>query len=609
MTEAVASNRAPGRTAANPMSGQAGSSGAADPVEANRLPEPAIVLSDLVAAYSDGPDVLHGLNATVQAGGITGVMGPDAAGKTTLMRSLAGLLPPKSGKILVFGTPPTALAASGSNVIAYMPQRFGLYEDITVEANLHLYASLAGVAGARRDALFKKLLQFTSLGPFTRRLAGRLSGGMKQKLGIACALLGQPRLLLLDEPGVGVDPQSRREIWKMVQDLSSGGMTVIWSTSYMDEAARCPHLIMLDSGKVLFNGKPEDMASRMKGNVFLLAGPPGASGLEHRKALADWTGKPGIIDALIQGNFLRLCLGKDAPEATRAEITKLGGKACQPDIEDAYMAATGGMDKRSSPYAAIKTGRPAPGPVIVANQLTRKFGAFTASSHITFTVAAGHVFGLLGPNGAGKSTTFRMLCGLLKPSSGQCSVAGVNMLTAGSQARGHIGYMAQKFSLYPEIKVRANIEIFADLYDVSKQSRKTLLPELVASLDLEPFLETQTTSLPLGLKQRLALLCATLHQPDALFLDEPTSGVDARARRDFWKHISALTEAGVAVLVTTHFMEEAEYCDEIGLIYRGTMIQKGSPDDLKALVKNKINPTMEDAFISCIEDYEREHPV
>lgn len=573
------------------------------------MTEAAVVLSDLVAAYSNGPDVLHGINVSIEAGCITGIMGPDAAGKTTLMRALAGLLSPKSGEILVFGSPATTLVAKGSNTVGYMPQRFGLYEDISVEANLILYASLAGVTGVKRNALFKKLLQFTSLGPFTKRLAGRLSGGMKQKLGIACALLGQPRLLLLDEPSVGVDPQSRRELWKMVESLSSGGMTVIWSTSYMDEAARCPRLIMLDSGNVLFNGKPEDLASGMNGNVFLLRSSQSSSGLDHRKALAEWIGKPGIIDALIQGNYLRLCLGRDAPDAVRKEIENCGGIVCKPDIEDAYMQASGGMDKRKSPYTSVRIAGHSTGSVIVANRLTRKFGNFTAANQITFEVAAGHIFGLLGPNGAGKSTTFRMLCGLLKPTSGQCSVAGVDMLKAGSQARKHIGYMAQKFSLYPEIKVLDNINIFANLYGVSTQCRKTLLPMLVSALDLEPYLKKQTAVLPLGLKQRLALLCATLHQPAALFLDEPTSGVDARARRDFWKHISALTQAGVAVLVTTHFMEEAEYCDEIGLIYRGTMIQKGSPDDLKELVKNKPNPTMEDAFIKCIVDYDEQHPI
>lgn len=573
------------------------------------MTEHAVVLRDLTAAYADGGNALKSISANIAAGGITGVVGPDAAGKTTLMRTLAGLLPPKAGEALIFGTPAAQLSAAGSNIIGYMPQRFGLYEDISVEANLKLYASLAGVADSERDALFARLLQFTSLAPFTKRLAGRLSGGMKQKLGIACALLGRPKLLLLDEPGVGVDPRSRLDLWDMVQELSSGGMTVIWSTSYMDEAARCPRIIMLDAGRRLFAGRPQDMAARMNGKVFLLPGRPGATGLDHRKSLAEWTGKPGIIDALIQGSFLRLCVSPDAPAANLQAVEKAGGKPCPPDMEDAYMAATGGMDKRPSPYAAISIGRKAAGPVILAQELTRKFGDFTAANKITFTVCAGQVFGLLGPNGAGKSTTFRMLCGLLTPTSGQCSVAGVNMLAAGSEARSHIGYMAQKFSLYPEIKVRDNIAIFADLYGISRERRQDLLPLLISSLDLEPYLKKQTASLPLGLKQRLALLCATLHEPAALFLDEPTSGVDARARRDFWKHISALTAAGVAVLVTTHFMEEAEYCDEIGLIYRGEMIHRGSPDDLKALVKDKANPTMEDAFIYCIEDYDKAHPI
>ncbi len=273
------------------------------------------------------------------------------------------------------------------------------------------------------------------------------------------------------------------------------------------------------------------------------------------------------------------------------------------------MAAVGGMDKRPSPYSAIARIN-APGKsIIVANSLTRTFGSFVAVRDISFEVRSGEIFGLLGPNGAGKSTTFRMLCGLLRPSSGACSVAGVDLLHSGSLARQKLGYMAQKFSLYPELTVRRNIDIFADLYSVSREKRKQLLPALIAALELETSLSRKANSLPLGLKQRLALLCATLHEPQALFLDEPTSGVDARARRDFWKHISALTEAGAAVLVTTHFMEEAEYCDMIGLVYRGAMIRRGSPDELKAIVSDKANPTLEDAFISCIEAWDRDHPL
>ena len=606
----------------------------------------AVCLEGLVMRFGKGREAvtaLDGVNAVIPAGRITGLVGPDAAGKTTLMRIMAGLMPPSEGQASLFGYSPTELMRSQPNSIGYMPQRFGLYEDISVMANMRLHASLRGLEGAERDRVFEKLLGFTSLAPFTDRLAGRLSGGMKQKLGIACALLGSPRLLLLDEPGVGVDPQSRRELWRMVQDLSQNGMTVVWSTAYLDEAERCPGVIMLDSGRVLFEGPPQELTARAEGRVYLLRADAGT----HKRELTLWTMRPGIEDALIQGSRIRLVLAADAPESLRREVLEKGGEPVTPRLEDAYMSAVGGINQSPSPYGKLHVGHnggaarngvavrngaaasavasdapqtttttafasPATdsGPVysISARNLTKQFGAFVAARDISFDVRPGEIFGLLGPNGAGKSTTFRMLCGLSRPTAGNCAVDGVDLLRAGSEARSRLGYMAQKFSLYPDIPVRENITIFAELYGLSKERRDVLLPGLAEALELQPYLRSRTGSLPLGQKQRLALLCATLHEPPVLFLDEPTSGVDARTRRDFWKHISAMTTAGAAVLVTTHFMEEAEYCDRIALIYRGAMISMGTPDELKASCTEVEDPTLEEAFISSIEKYDREHP-
>ena len=590
----------------------------------------AVCLEGLVMRFGKGREAvtaLDGINAVIPAGRITGLVGPDAAGKTTLMRIMAGLMPPSEGRASLFGFSPTELMRSQPNSIGYMPQRFGLYEDISVMANMRLHASLRGLEGAERDRVFEKLLGFTSLAPFTDRLAGRLSGGMKQKLGIACALLGSPRLLLLDEPGVGVDPQSRRELWRMVQDVSQDGMTVVWSTAYLDEAERCPGVIMLDGGRVLFAGPPQELTARAQGRVFLLRADAGT----HKRELALWTMRPGIEDALIQGSRIRLVLAADAPESLRREVLEKGGEPVAPRLEDAYMSAVGGINQSPSPYGKLHVGHnggaapdnsqtsaaptlvassTASAPVysISARNLTKQFGAFVAARDISFNVRPGEIFGLLGPNGAGKSTTFRMLCGLSRPTAGSCSVDGVDLLRAGSEARSRLGYMAQKFSLYPDIPVRENITIFAELYGLSKERRDVLLPGLAEALELQPYLRSRTGSLPLGQKQRLALLCATLHEPPVLFLDEPTSGVDARTRRDFWKHISAMTTAGAAVLVTTHFMEEAEYCDRIALIYRGAMISMGTPDELKASCTEVEDPTLEEAFIASIEKYDRDHP-
>ncbi|MEG2172960.1 MAG: ATP-binding cassette domain-containing protein [Desulfovibrionaceae bacterium] len=565
-------------------------------------PAPIITLQDVVKVFPTAPPTtppaLGGISAFVPSGAIVGLVGPDAAGKTTLMRLLAGLLLPTSGSISMATTD-----------IGYMPQRFGLYEDLSVLDNLTLHAELRGLEGAKRTQMFGTLLTFTALTPFVNRLAGKLSGGMKQKLGLACALLTTPRLLLLDEPGVGVDPLSRRELWRMVHQLAGKGMSVVWSTSYMDEAQRCSHVLMLEQGRLVYEGAPQTLMQRVQGRVFQVQAA--ASGTA--RMLAALSQSAGVRDALIQGSKIRLLL---APDADKARIAaQAGGQLCTvaPCLEDAYMDTVGGIDQRPSPFADIlqtqrvcARGGDAP-PIIVAEGLTRLFGDFVAANNISFSVGAGKIFGLLGPNGAGKSTTFRMLCGLLRPTRGACFVAGTNLLKAREAARAKLGYMAQKFSLYGELTVQQNMNLMADLYDIPRQEQRSRIEQRMEALDIAPFAKVQAGDLPLGHKQRLAMACATLHNPPVLFLDEPTSGVDPRTRRDFWKHISAMTQNGVAVLVTTHFMEEAEYCDEIALIIHGSMIARGTPDDLKTrcphqfLDAGRSDPTLEDAFIAYIQ--------
>lgn len=567
---------------------------------------PAVETSDLSVAFGS-IIALDNASISFPAGEITGVAGPDGAGKTTLLRLLAGLLVPTRGKILFQGSP----ERPSQNNIGYMPQHFGLYEDLSVIANMRLQADLRSVTGKEREEAFSRLLRFTALAPFTDRLAGNLSGGMKQKLGIACALLGSPRLLLLDEPGVGVDPQSRRELWTMVQALKQDGMTIIWSTAYMDEAQRCPSVLILDKGHVLYQGKPEELTDRLAGRVFLVRRKFSQGmdvGQENRKALLAWSEKRDVEDALIQAGALRIAIAQEAGADLRKELKNDGAIPAKPDLEDAYMALVGGISHRPSPLLNLPRKQVSfSKPIIIAENLTKKFGNFIAADNISLSVRPGEVFGLLGPNGAGKTTTFRMLCGLLKPTSGTCHVDGVNLLRSGSKARSRLGYMAQKFSLYQDISVAENIRVFAGLYGLDNKKRKEAAGPLIEAMELEPWLKTKTGALPLGLKQRLSLLCAIVHNPPALFLDEPTSGVDVRTRRDFWKQISALTATGTAILVTTHFMEEAEYCDQLALLYRGTIISAGSPAQLRASVGEE-NATLEDAFIMHIENYDASHP-
>ena len=547
---------------------------------------------------------LKDVSCTLPRGCITGIVGPDAAGKTTFLRLLAGLLRPDRGEIDIFGKSPEELVASEPNRLGYMPQKFGLYEDLTVLANLRLHARLRGLEKERGEEIFAKLLSFTGLAPFVERLAGRLSGGMKQKLGIACALLGQPDLLLLDEPGVGVDPLSRKELWTMVAELAGQGMTILWSTAYLDEAERCPHILMLDEGQILYEGEPGAFCARTSGRVYLLPQREGG-----RQGFLSFFEREGVEDVVVQGSSLRLVLAQDAPDSLRSEV-RARGEAVSPRLEDSYMSVLGGINRTPSPYATGLCREEGDTPAIEAEHLTRMYGTFTAAGDISFTVRQGEIFGLLGPNGAGKSTTFRMLCGLTRPTSGTCRVAGINMLSSTSRARGKIGYMAQKFSLYPDIPVWANIRIFGNLYGLSKNELEQKGRELSMALGLDGHLSDITGTLSLGLKQRLALLCTTLHDPAVLFLDEPTSGVDVRTRRDFWKHILAMTGRGTSVLVTTHLMDEAEYCDTIALIYQGTMISLGSPDELKKACKRltgKADPTLEEAFIAQIELHNARH--
>ncbi|MHB8417165.1 MAG: ATP-binding cassette domain-containing protein [Myxococcales bacterium] len=569
------------------------------------MSETLVQIEELTRRFGPGAPALDRISASISQGAISGLVGPDGAGKTTLIRLMAGLLVRDSGRLSVLGFDPSREAASLQASIGYMPQRFGLYEDLTVLENLRLYADLRGLPAAERPRVFEELLAFTDLAAFTRRPAGQLSGGMKQKLGLACALLRKPRLLLLDEPSVGVDPISRRELWKMVSGLKGEGVGVVWSTAYLDEAEACDHVLLLSEGKLLFAGPPKDLTERTRRRVFRLSDLTGSRRLLLTTALAE----PQVIDGVIQGSSLRLvCRSESAPPMVPASAGPAAKLApVPPRFEDSFVDILGGGPAGRSELAeSMPAIRRSAKPVIVARGLTKRFGDFTAASDISFEVPAGEIFGLLGPNGAGKSTTFRMLCGLLRPSSGEGRVAGIDLRRDTAGARSRLGYMAQKFSLYGDLSVAQNLRFFAGAYGLSGARRQRQIARMTEIFDLGARLSTSARELPLGFKQRLALACAVLHEPEALFLDEPTSGVDPITRREFWTHINGLVERGVAVIVTTHFMDEAEYCDRISLIYRGRSIALGSPDALKARAATaaRPDPTLEDAFVALVEAQE-----
>lgn len=575
------------------------------------MSEAVIKLNGLIKRFTgmDKPAVAK-LDCTLQAGYVTGLVGPDGAGKTTLMRMLAGLMKPDEGSVSVIGYDPIKDSSALHAALGYMPQKFGLYEDLTVMENLTLYADLRSVTGEAREKTFAKLLEFTSLGPFTERLAGKLSGGMKQKLGLACTLVGEPKVLLLDEPGVGVDPISRRELWQMVHELAGDGMLILWSTSYLDEAEQCRDVLLMNEGELLYQGEPKALTDGMRGRSFLM----NSKTENNRRLLQRALKLPQVSDGMIQGRSVRLILKKGATvdDIRQADgMPDIGIEETEPRFEDAFIDLLGGAGTSESPLGAIlhTVDGTAGETVIEAKSLTKKFGDFAATDNVNFTVQRGEIFGLLGPNGAGKSTTFKMMCGLLVPTAGKALVLNMDLKVSSGKARQHLGYMAQKFSLYGNLTVEQNLRFFSGVYGLRGKAQNEKIDKMSEAFALKSIASHATDALPLGFKQRLALACSLMHEPDILFLDEPTSGVDPITRREFWLHINSMVEKGVTVMVTTHFMDEAEYCDRIGLVYRGKLIASGTPDELKAKAADAqtTDPTMEQAFITLIHDWDKEH--
>ncbi len=533
---------------------------------------------------------LDEVSLSLAPGRVLALVGPDAAGKTTLMRMLAGLVEPDSGEIEVLGAP---IAALDRARIGYMPQGGALYAELSVRQNLELYARLRDVEPADHPERVERLYRATGLAEFRERAAGALSGGMRQKLALACAVVGAPELMLLDEPSVGVDPVSRREIWQLANELAPPGAAIVWATSNLDDAARCDEVVLLHEGRVRFAGSPAGLAAQAEGRCYTR--PIGAA--PRRTALREALERPEVVAGGIEGEALRV--------VTRAAP---GGdwRAVPPRADDGFATLLDDGAPLGASALAAQFPRRIAGDderaAIAAVGLTRRYGSFTAANDISFTVRPGEIFGLLGPNGAGKSTTFRMLCGLLTPSSGRGTVAGRDLLTARAEARQALGYMPQKFSLYADLTLAANLRFVAGAYGLAGGAADAAIDRVIEALGLGPFWRAETGVLPLGIKQRLALAAAVMHSPPVLFLDEPTSGVDPLVRREFWHHINAIAERGVAVLVTTHFMDEAENCDRLLLINQAEAIAQGTPTELRqGVARPGEELTLEQAFIALIE--------
>jgi len=557
-----------------------------------------------------GPAVkaLRGVSFDARAGQVTGLVGADGAGKTTLIRIAAGLFVPSAGTVTVLGLDSAADSIEIQSRVGYMPQKFGLYQDLTVEENMTLYADLQGVPVAERKTRYRKLLQMIDLSAFTKRRAGALSGGMKQKLGLACSLIKSPRMLLLDEPTVGVDPVSRRELWKIVYEMvEKEGIGVLLSTAYLDEAERCHHVVVLHDGAMLAEGTPQEFKKQVTGRTFLVQPPAGVKPREIQMRIA---GQEGILDGTIRSGRVRVVTAKADKSPI---IDSLSGpwhaevENAPPTFEDAFMAMipqAHRIDLSKPAQTSTSAEKHRTGEVVVQTRdLTKRFGDFEAVKGITFEVRRAEIFGLLGPNGAGKSTTFRMLCGLLPNTAGEISVAGQNLRRSRSRARSRLGYMAQQFSMYGQLSVEENLRFYGRAYGLTHKRLQKRLQWAYEEFGFDRWRDKAAGQLPGGYKQRLAMAAALLHEPEILFLDEPTSGVDPLARREFWLRINGFAQQGVTVVVTTHFMEESEYCDRMLIMSMGKTLAMGTPAEIRTLARTEKNPapTIDDAFVALAE--------
>ena len=558
------------------------------------------------------------LDFVLHKGELAAMVGPDGAGKTTFMRLVCGLLDADAGRLSVLGEDVAANTQSVQERLGYMPQKFGLYEDLSVRENLRLYADLHGVPENIKEARFERLLAMTGLAPFVERLAGKLSGGMKQKLGIACTLVSMPDILLLDEPSAGVDPLSRREIWQIIKKLvQEDNLTVLVNTAYMDEAEMCQKVYVMNQGRFIAAGTPDEIRGIAAGCCYEIE----AEQAFMRRLLVDFAYCTEIVDAVPVAGRLRFSTKRDVMPKIVAEMSVT---EASPRLEDAVMrllkasdasqaaanpltvtdearAAKNQADIGKISRADVPVGQAASNPIdIEVKDLVKKFGDFTAVSHTSFSVHKGEIFGLLGPNGAGKTTTFRMLCGLSPATSGSIRVAGEDMRTARRQARAKIGYVAQKFSLYEMLSTRENLRFFGGAYGLYGRELDERVEAFLQRFDLVGQAEKTAGALPGGYRQRLAMAAALLHEPEILFLDEPTSGIDPLARRSFWQEIAELAMQGTTVIITTHFMDEAEYCDRIMIQDKGKMLALGSTNALRREYRLP-QADMNELFIHIVE--------
>lgn len=565
--------------------------------------EPAILAQGLTKRFEELTAV-DGIDLHVQPHEIFGLVGPDGAGKTTFLRMLSSIMEPTSGTARIAGFDTFSQPSKVKDHLAYMSQRFGLYADLTVWENVNFYADLYGVPLKGRKDHIDELLDFSYMLPFKKRSAGDLSGGMKQKLQLVCALVHTPKVLLLDEPTNGVDPVSRRDFWRILYKLLQGDVAILVSTAYLDEAERCSRVGLLSHGRLLAQGSPYEVKSIMKESIVSIRSPQARN---IKTLMCDELDCEGVN---VFGDTVHVVSGN--AEAVHAQAVNILEKKNiaydeiriqEPTLEDVFVSV---LEERRREDGHARTQISPAAPVVTDNglnndkssavrvhELTRRFGSFVAVNSVSFDVPKGEIFGFLGPNGAGKSTVIRMLCGVLEPTGGVGTVFGFDVGKQPEKIKAHIGYMSQKFSLYEDLTVEENIDFYGGIYGLSGARLDARKAWALDMAGLNEHSQSLTGLLSAGWKQRLAMACSILHEPPIIFLDEPTSGVDPVSRRRFWDLIYSMAEKGVTVFVTTHYMEEAEYCDRLALIYRGNIVAIGTPTELKT-------KTMKDAILDIV---------
>lgn len=547
--------------------------------------------------------------------------GPDGAGKSTLLKILAGVLPFYKGQVLLNGTKPDMANAKFSKDVGYMTQTLGLYEELTVWDNLTILSGLRGLKLKESSDYLTKLLTSVNLINFKDREAGALSGGMKQKLALCCTIAARPKILILDEPTVGVDPVSRNELWNIILSyLKEVQGYCIFSTAYLEEADFCDLVLMLNDGKLLLQGSKESLLNKLPHQTYSLEDTKDNYQQALKKALQltfrddanspilDICPRLGRIDILTTKGCsleeLKLYLQKHFNDTF-----KLNTRG--PILEDVYIhnalteqlkiqSKSTAIKKSNSSDTACSTLNNQRSEIVIARNIKKCFGNFVAVDDSSFKVHIGEIFGLLGPNGAGKTTTFRMICALSKPTSGQVTINGFDLAKAKHDARATIGYVSQKFSLYRKLSVYQNLEYFGLSYGLKPKALKERIKELLSEFNLEDFKNINSETLPFGIQRQLSMACALIHKPKILFLDEATSGADPLARRNFWYLINKLATTGTCVVVTTHFMEEAEYCDNFLIQDQGKILVLGSPNTICRKDNKRIS--IQEKFVSLILD-------